>query len=83
MKITGTHIRTLNTGDKVLILLAENKEEQKKLHHYLLIDAYQFKQDVAEDIPKVDFISAGYKDEDDKIIYDRNLIEIPKWFEKN
>ncbi|WP_316799556.1 hypothetical protein [Pedobacter frigidisoli] len=43
MRVKGTIIHKLGTGEHVLILLAENKTEQQKLYHYLTIDAMQFK----------------------------------------
>jgi hypothetical protein len=34
----------LKTGENALILLAENKSEQEKLYHHLVVDAYRFKK---------------------------------------
>ncbi|KQS40577.1 hypothetical protein [Pedobacter sp. Leaf194] len=83
MKVKGTLVITLETGEKALILLAENKSEQEKLYHYLSVDAYKFKSEISEEAPRIDFISAGYNDDDDQIIWEDNYIPVPKWYEKN
>lgn len=83
MKVMATLVITLKSGEKVLILLAENKIEQEKLYHHLSIDAYKFKHEIAEEAPKIDYISAGYKGEDNEIIWEDNYIPVPKWFDKN
>lgn len=83
MKVKGTIIHKLGTGEHVLILLAENKAEQQKLYHYLTIDAMQFKQEIATEAPKLDFITAGFKNTDGKVIFNEDYIEMPKWFDLN
>ncbi|WP_293789925.1 hypothetical protein [uncultured Pedobacter sp.] len=83
MRVKGTFIHTLKTGENALILLAENKSEQEKLYHYLAIDAYRFKKEIAEEAPHIELISAGYKNEQGKIIWDEEYIPLPKWYDHN
>ncbi|TCD12144.1 hypothetical protein EZ449_03770 [Pedobacter frigidisoli] len=83
MKVKGTFIHTLKTGEKALILLTDNEEEQEKLFHYLSIDAYQFKKEIVEKEPRIELISAGYTDNEGKVVWNENYIPIPKWFEMN
>ncbi|MCZ4222097.1 hypothetical protein [Pedobacter rhodius] len=83
MKVKGSVVITLNSGEKALILIAKNKSEQEKLYHHLSIDAYQFKNEISEEAPKIAYISAGYKSETNEIIWEDNYIPIPKWYDKN
>lgn len=83
MRVKGTVVITLKTGEKALILLTENKIEQTKLYHHLAIDAYQFKAELSEEEPNIKYISAGFKSDDDEIIWDDDYIAVPKWYDKN
>ncbi|WP_316830184.1 hypothetical protein [Pedobacter aquatilis] len=83
MKVKGTLIITLKSGEKALILLAENQTEQQKLYHHLSVDAYRFKSEISEEIPKIDYISAGYRDHNSQIVWEDNYIPVPKWYDKN
>lgn len=83
MKVKGTLVITLKSGEKALILLAENKSEQEKLYHHLSVDAYKFKNEISEEAPGIDYISAGFRGEGDQIIWEDNYIPVPKWYDKN
>ncbi|MBC6110486.1 hypothetical protein ACFOG5_05045 [Pedobacter fastidiosus] len=83
MKVKETMIFTLKNGEKALILLAENEEEQEKLYHHLTVDAYKFKNEIAETEPRIDYISSGYRNEKDEVTWNNDYIPVPKWFEKN
>jgi len=83
MKVKGAFIYTLNTGENALILLADNEIEQDKLYQYLAIDAYQFKKEIVEEEPRIVLISAGYKNENNEIIWNREYIPVPKWYDEN
>lgn len=47
MKFKGSMLITLKSGQKALILLAENKSEQVKLYHHLSIDPYKYKNEIS------------------------------------
>ena len=83
MRVKGTFIHQLKTGENALILLTENKIDQDKLYHYLTIDAYQFKKEIVEEEPRIELISAGYKNENDEITWNQEYIPVPKWYELN
>jgi len=83
MKVKDTFIYTLNTGENALILLTESKIEQDKLYHHLTIDAYRFKKEIVEEEPRIEVISAGYKNEKDEIIWNSEYIPVPKWYDLN
>lgn len=83
MKVKGTFIYTLKTGENALILLTESKIEQDKLYHHLTVDAYQFKKEIVEEEPRIELISAGYKNEKDEIIWNLKYIPVPKWYDLN
>ncbi|WP_316737464.1 hypothetical protein [Pedobacter aquatilis] len=83
MRIKGTVVITLKTGEKALILLTENETEQSKLYHHLAIDAYQFKNELSEEEPNIKYISTGYKTDNNEIIWDDNYIAVPNWYDKN
>lgn len=70
-------------GEKALILLTKNQESQELLYQSLSVDAYQFKKEVAENIEGLAYISTGYKNEKNEIIWDDNYIAVPKWYENN
>lgn len=83
MRVKGTFIYTLKTGENALILLAENKIEQQKLYHYLTIDAYRFKKEIAEEEPRIELISAGYRNEKGEIFWSEEYIPVLKWYDNN
>lgn len=83
MKVKGSMLITLKSGQKALILLAENKSEQEKLYHRLSIDAYKFKHEIAEAAPEIEYISAGYKTDNNEIIWEDNYIPVPNWYREN
>jgi len=82
MRVTGTMVITLETGEKVLLLLAEDKIEQEELYQYLSVDAYKFKKEVSEEEPGIAFISAGFKI-DDEVFWNDNYIPVPRWYDMN
>jgi hypothetical protein len=83
MKVKGTFIYTLKTGENALILLTESKIDQDKLYHYLMVDAYQFKKEIVQEEPRIELISAGYKNENDEVIWNHEYIPVPKWYDLN
>jgi hypothetical protein len=83
MRVKGTFIYTLKTGENALILLTESKIDQDKLYHYLTVDAYQFKKEIVQEEPRIELISAGYKDENDEVIWNHEYIPVPKWYDLN
>ncbi|WP_316825067.1 hypothetical protein [Pedobacter miscanthi] len=83
MKVKGTFIHKLKTGENALILLTGSKTEQEKLYHHLTVDAYQFKKDIVAEEPRIALISAGYKDENDEVTWNEDYIPVPKWYEQN
>ena len=83
MIVRGNMILTLKTGQKVLILLAENASEQEQLYHKLAVDAYSFKEQISIEIPGIELISAGYKTNDNELIWNDEYIPIPKWYNQN
>ncbi|KQM72684.1 hypothetical protein ASE74_22705 [Pedobacter sp. Leaf216] len=83
MKVKGAFVYPLETGEKALILLAESKTDQDKLYHYLTIDAYKFKREIAEEEPNIGWISAGYKNEHNEITWNQEYIPVPKWYDLN
>ncbi|MGN8054914.1 hypothetical protein ACTJKN_01495 [Pedobacter sp. 22163] len=83
MRIKGSFIYTLKTGENALILLAENKIDQEKLYHYLTVDAYRFKKEIVQEEPGIKLISAGYKNEKDEVIWNHEYIPVPKWYDLN
>jgi len=83
MRIKGTFIYTLKTGENALILLAENKSEQEKLYHHLTVDAYRFKKEIVEEEPRIELISAGYRNEQGRIFWNEEYIPVPKWYDLN
>lgn len=83
MNVKGTFIHRLKTGENVLILLTESKTEQDKLYHHLTVDAYQFKKEIVAEEPRIELISAGYKDENNEITWNQQYIPVPKWYELN
>lgn len=83
MKVKGTIIFSLATGERVLVLLAQSRSELNSLYHYLCIDAYQFKKDVSENLMDITYISAGFKDENGELQWNDEYIPVPKWYEKN
>lgn len=83
MKVKGTSVYTLKTGEHALILVTENEEEQIKLYHYLSIDAYRFKKEVAEDHPAIEYISVGYVNNDNELVWNKKYIPVPKWYDMN
>jgi hypothetical protein len=83
MSVKGTFIYTLKTGENALILLAENKAEQEKLYHYLAVDAYRFKKEIVEEEPRIELISAGYRNEQGEILWSEEYIPVPKWYDLN
>lgn len=52
-KVKGTLVMTMAGGDRVFVLLAESMEDMDKLYHYLTIDAYRFKNEIAEHSPDI------------------------------
>jgi hypothetical protein len=83
MRIKGSFIYTLKTGENALILLTENKIEQEKLYHYLMVDAYRFKKEIVQEEPGIELISAGYKNEKDELTWNHEYIPVPKWYDQN
>jgi len=83
MILNGSMILTLKTGEKVLILLADNPVAQEELYHQLVVDAYYFKQEISTEIPDIELISAGYKTSDNELVWNDDYIPIPKWYSKN
>jgi hypothetical protein len=83
MRIKGSFIYTLKTGENALILLTENKIDQDKLYHYLTVDAYRFKKEIVQEEPRIELISAGYKNENDEVIWNNEYIPVPKWYDLN
>ncbi|RZL45557.1 MAG: hypothetical protein EOP00_17205 [Pedobacter sp.] len=82
MRIEGTMVITLETGEKALLLLAKNKIEQDELYQHLSVDAYKFKKEVSEEEPEIKFISAGFRNEDE-VFWNENYIPVPKWYDMN
>ncbi|WP_231459769.1 hypothetical protein [Pedobacter sp. Leaf132] len=83
MRIKGTVVITLKSGEKALILLTESKAEQFKLYQHLATDAYQFKNELSEEEPEIKYISSGFKTDENEIIWDDNYIAVPNWYDKN
>jgi hypothetical protein len=83
MIVKGNMILTLKTGQKVLILLADNPSAQEELYHQLVVDAYHFKREVSTEIPDIELISAGYKTSDNQLVWNDDYIPIPKWYSQN
>lgn len=83
MIVKGNMILTLKTGQKALILLADNPSAQEELYHQLVVDAYHFKREVSTEIPDIELISAGYKTSDNQLVWNDDYIPIPKWYSQN
>lgn len=83
LKVKGTIIMSLPDGEKVIVLLAETMEDMDKLYHYLTIDAYRFKNEIAEHSPDIKSISAGYKNDNDEVFWNNEYIPLPKWYDNN
>lgn len=83
MRIKGTFIHQLKTGENALILLAASKTEQDKLYQHLAVDPYQFKKELVEEEPRIELISAGYKNKNNEVTWNEEYIPVPKWYEQN
>lgn len=83
MKVIGSVVVSLNNGDVVLIMLAKDKASEVKLYHYLSIDAFEFKKDLSENMPEVAYLSAGHRTEEGKLEWNKEYIELPKWYDLN
>lgn len=83
MKVLGSELMSLHNGEVVLIILAINGADCERLYHRLTIDAYEFKKHVAEKIPEVSYLSVGIKNPGGKLEWNKNYIELPKWYDLN
>jgi hypothetical protein len=72
-----------DNGDLIMVMLAISDADCQRLYHYLLIDAFDFKKHVAEYMPEVTFLSAGYRTLDGRLKWKREFIELPKWYDLN
>ncbi|RZK15199.1 MAG: hypothetical protein EOO86_17180 [Pedobacter sp.] len=83
MNVLGSELMSLYNGDVVLIMLAIDIMDCDRLYHYLTIDAYEFKKHVAENFPEVNYLSVGFKSPNGKLEWNKNYIELPKWYDLN
>jgi len=83
MKIWRSVIVESLRGERVLVLLCRSLSEQERLHQYLMIDAFEFKKNIAESKPEIDFLSTGQLDDSGRIDWRDDLIDLPKWYDLN
>jgi len=83
MKIWESIVIQSIKGEQILVLICNSLAEQERLHHFLTIDAYEFKKNIAEVKPEIDYLSTGQRQESGKINWNKDFIELPKWYDLN
>ena len=83
MKISGSFVITSDKGEQVLVMLSKDFADQKRLHHYLAIDAFEFKKNIAERIPEIEYISTGILNASGQVEWSEDYIELPNWYDLN
>jgi hypothetical protein len=79
MKILGSLIITSAKGEHVLIMLSKELTERDRLHHYLAIDAFEFKKNIAEQMPEIKHLSKGILSTTGELEWSEDYIELPKY----
>ncbi|WP_316809490.1 hypothetical protein [Pedobacter agri] len=83
MKVFGSELISLYSGEVVMIMLAHDEIDCERLYHYLTIDAYEFKKHLVEHHPEVNYLSVGFRNPNGKLDWNKNYIELPKWYDLN
>lgn len=64
-------------------MLSKDPADQERLHHYLSIDAFEFKKNIAESMPGIEYLSTGVLNGKGNIEWSEEYIELPKWYDLN
>jgi hypothetical protein len=83
MKIFESLVITSQRGEQVLIMLSKEGTDRERLHHYLSIDAFDFKKHVAEKMPEIEYVSTGILNGKGNIEWSEKYLELPKWYDLN
>ena len=76
MELKATIEFNMEDGEKLLVLIANSLQDQDDLYSHLLVNIKKFRENLAFKNAGIEYITAGYWDKNDVIIWQKPFIEL-------